>query len=256
MFYIKKILGMALDPLSLSILFICAGLILLIAFKKKQRAGKFFTAAGLIILMLASFGITSGYLLLRLENTYPVFKPDKGNTRGVKWIVILGGGKNSCPNVAVSGLLNQEAMQRLAEGIYLSREIPGARIILSGGLPVNGISASRAYAITAVKLGIDKSRIVIEERPRDTYEEAKKIRETLKKDRFILVTSAYHMKRAVALFKKQGMHPIPAPAGHLIRGCLLFKHENFLFTSDNLQNSSRAVHEMLGILYSKITGQI
>jgi uncharacterized SAM-binding protein YcdF (DUF218 family) len=255
-FYLKKILGMALDPLSLSIVFIFAGLVILMASKKKQRAGKFIGLTGLIILMLSSFGITSGYLLLRLENTYPVFRPDRENTRGVKWIVILGGGKNSCPDVAVSGRLNQDGLQRLAEGIYLSREVPGARIVLSGGLPVNGMSASRAYTMTAVRLGIDKSRIVMQERPRDTYEEAKSIRETVKKDKFILVTSAYHMKRAVALFKKQGMDPIPAPAGHLIMGCSLFKPENFLLTSGNIQNSSRAVHEMLGILFSRITGQI
>jgi uncharacterized SAM-binding protein YcdF (DUF218 family) len=255
-FYSKKILGMALDPLTLSIVFICAGLVLLMASKQKQHLGKWLAGAGLIILVLASFGPTSGYLLLRLENVYPVFKPDKENTRGVKWIVILGGGKNACPDVAVSGRLNQEALQRLVEGIYLLREVPNARIILSGGIPENGISNSRAYAITAVRLGIDKSRIVLEERPKDTHEEAVTIKETVKRDRFILVTSAYHMKRAIALFKKQGMYPIPAPAGHLIRGCLLFKPENIMFTSGNIQNSSRAVHELLGILYSKITGQI
>jgi uncharacterized SAM-binding protein YcdF (DUF218 family) len=255
-FYFKRIAGMVFDPLSLCILFLLSGVIILIASKKKQRLGKWLTAIGLVILMLASSGITSGYMLYRLESAYPVFKPDKKNTRDVKWIVILGGGKNTCPDVAVSGRLDQEALQRLIEGMYISREIPDARIIVSGGIPENGISNAKAYEITAVRLGINKSRIVMEERPRDTHEEAVKIRETVKKDRFILVTSAYHMKRAVALFKKQGMHPIPAPAGHLIRGCFLFKPENILFTPGNIQNSSRAVHELLGILYSKITGQI
>jgi uncharacterized SAM-binding protein YcdF (DUF218 family) len=255
-FYFKKIAGMVFDPLSLCLLLLLAGVVILVASKKKQHLGKWLAAAGLVILMLASSGITSGYMLFRLENAYPVFKPDKENTRGVKWIVILGGGKNTCPDVSVSGRLDQEALQRLIEGIYISREVPTARIILSGGIPENGISNAKAYAITAVRLGIDKSRIVMEERPRDTYEEAVKIRETVKRDRFILVTSAYHMKRAMVLFKKQGMHPIPAPAGHLISGCFLFKPGNVLLTSGNIQNSSRAVHELLGILYSKIAGQI
>ncbi len=256
MFYIKKILGMAVDPLSLSILFILAGLILLISSKKKQGAGKFFTVFGLLILLLTSSGISSGYLLLRLENSYPVFKPDKKNTSGVKWIVILGGGKNICSNVAVSGRLDQDSLQRLTEGMYLADEVPSAKVVFSGGRPVNGISSAKAYAMTAALLGLEKSRIVMEEEPRDTYEEALKIHELIKKDRFILVTSAYHMKRAVALFRKQGMNPIPAPAGHLIRSCQLFKPVNFLPASANVQNSSRTVHELLGIVYSKIAGQI
>ena len=256
MFYIKKILGMVLDPLSLSILFIFAGLILLMTKKKKQGAGKFFTALGLIILVLASSGISSGYLLLKLENSYPVFRPEKKNTSGVKWIVILGGGKNTCNDVAVSGMLDQDSLQRLIEGMYIAKEVPSARVILSGGRSVNGISNAKAYAITASKLGMDKNRIVMEEEPKDTYEEAVKIHELIIKDKFILVTSAYHMKRAVALFKKQGMNPIPAPAGHLISSCQLFKPGNILLTSANILNSSKAVHELFGILYSKIAGQI
>ncbi len=247
---------MVFDPLSLSIILLAAGVLIIIALKRKQRLGKWLIAAAFVILMLASSGITSVYLLSGLENAYPVFKPDKENTRGIKWIVILGGGKNTCPDVPVSGRLDQEALQRLVEGIYISRRVPAARIILSGGIPENGMSNSKAYEITAVTLGIDKSRIVMEERPRDTFEEAVKIRETVKRDRFILVTSAYHMKRAMALFKKQGMHPVPAPAGHLTGDCFHFKPENILFSSRNIQNSSRAVHELLGILYSKITGQI
>ena len=91
--------------------------------------------------------------------------------------------------------------------MYIAKEVPGARVILSGGSPVNGISNAKAYAITASKLGFDKSRIVMEEEPKDTHEEAIKIHELVKKDRFILVTSAYHMKRAVALFKKTGNGP-------------------------------------------------
>ncbi len=256
MFYIKKILGMAVDPLSLSILFISAGLILLMASKKKQGAGKFFTVLGLIILVLASSGITSGYLLLKLENSYPVFKPDNKNTGGVKWIVILGGGKNTCSNVSVSGRLDQDSLQRLTEGMYIAKEVPSARVVLSGGRPVNGISNAKAYAMTAEMMGLDKKRIIMEEEPRDTYEEALEIHELVKKDRFILVTSAYHMKRAVALFRKQGMKPIPAPAGHLVSSCRLFNPGNILLTSTNIRNSSRAFHELFGILYSKIMGQI
>jgi uncharacterized SAM-binding protein YcdF (DUF218 family) len=255
-FYIKKILGMAVDPLSLSILFILTGLILLTASKKKQGAGKFFTVLGLIVLVLASSGISSGYLLSRLENSYPVFRPDKKNTSGVEWIVILGGGKNTCNEVAVSSMLDQDSLQRLIEGMYIAKKVPSARVILSGGRPVNGISNAKAYAITAIALGLDKTRIVLEEEPRDTYEEAVKIHELVKKDRFILVTSAYHMKRAVALFKKQGMKPVPAPAGHLISPCQLFNPGNIMLTSVNIKNSSRAVHELFGILYSKIAGQI
>jgi uncharacterized SAM-binding protein YcdF (DUF218 family) len=255
-FYLKKIFAVILDPVFLSVVVFFAGVIMLYAGKKKQRAGKLFMVSGLVILMISSCGITSDCLLYSLEKACPVFKPDRENTDGVKWIVILGGGKIGCDGVSMSGRLNQDSIQRMAEGIFLSRAVPKAKIIVSGGIPVNGITNARAYEMTAIGLGVERSRIVLEERPRDTFEEAVMIRRKVGKDRFILVTSAYHMKRAAGIFRKQGMKPIPAPAGHLVESCTIFKPENMLFTSRGINNTTRAVHEYAGLLYSKITGQI
>lgn len=256
MFYLKKISGVVLDPLFLSVVILLIGVIMLFAFKKRQRSGRLFIAAGVAVLMIASCGVTAEYFLYGLERTYPVFKPDKENTRGVKWIVILGGGKNSCEGVPVSGRLNQDSLQRLTEGIIISMAIPKAKIIVSGGIPENGITNAKAYEMSACGLGVDRSRIVLEDRPRDTYEEAVMIKKRVGKDRFILVTSAYHMRRAAALFRKQGMKPIPAPAGHIVGGCGIFRPENILFTSGNIDNTMKVVHEYAGLLYSKMAGQI
>jgi uncharacterized SAM-binding protein YcdF (DUF218 family) len=69
----------------------------------------------------------------------------------------------------------------------------------------------------ALVLGIDQSRIAIENKAKDTAEQAIEIKRLVKNDRIVLVTSAIHMPRAMALFTKQGIDCVSAPTDFFIR---------------------------------------
>ncbi len=75
---------------------------------------------------------------------------------------------------------------------------------------------SKIMADLAIELGLDKRDIVEESAALDTEDQAILIKKIVGKDKFILVTSAFHMPRSMAFFRKNGMDPIPAPTGHRI----------------------------------------
>jgi uncharacterized SAM-binding protein YcdF (DUF218 family) len=82
------------------------------------------------------------------------------------------------------------------------------------------------------------------------------VRRLVGDDRFVLVTSASHMLRSVALFRKQGMEPIPAPTDHWVKRSDGMSPYRFFPGAENLLKTEMAVHEYLGLAWAKIRGQI
>ena len=70
---------------------------------------------------------------------------------------------------------------------------------------------------------------------------------------FILITSHYHMPRAMALFNKEGLYPTAAPTNELRKG-----YSKFLSipNGDDLKQTETALHEYIGLLWSKLRNQI
>ena len=131
-------------------------------------------------------------------------------------------------------------------------------MILSGtsGI-VDQIPVARVMADTARLLGINEEHLIIEDESKDTKDHPKFIQKIVENERFVLVTSASHMPRSIALFKKHGMNPIPAPTDYLIKerqGGISFGM--FFPGADGLRKVERAVHEYLGLAWAKIIGQI
>ena len=73
---------------------------------------------------------------------------------------------------------------------------------------------------------------------------------------FVLVTSATHLPRSMALFRKMGMAPIPAPAGPTCKASHPLSPDDFFPSSNALDNTSQAMHEYVGMLWAKMRGQI
>jgi uncharacterized SAM-binding protein YcdF (DUF218 family) len=108
----------------------------------------------------------------------------------------------------------------------------------------------------ALELGIRPDDIVLEKDSKDTKDEALFIKEMLGDERFILVTSASHMPRSLALFRKQGMDPIPSTTDFLIKDNGLQKSISIFPSTDDIDMAKRAVYEYLGIAWAKLRGQI
>jgi uncharacterized SAM-binding protein YcdF (DUF218 family) len=127
---------------------------------------------------------------------------------------------------------------------------------LSGGRVFDPVSNAEVMAGIAGELGVDRGDIIVESRPKDTHDEACIIKSIVGSAPFVLVTSASHMPRAMFLFKKIGMNPIPAPTRHRVKSNQSLSLGSFFPHADDLHKSETAVHEYLGIAWAKLKGQI
>jgi len=169
---------------------------------------------------------------------------------------VLGGGHASDPGLPVTSQISFESLARLTEAVRLYRSLPGTKLILSGGAVFDPVSNARIYFKTARIMDVPARDLVLSEKARDTEEEAHLIQEMVGRDPLILVTSASHMPRAVASFRKRGMDPIPAPAAHLVKEQSYRAPGDFFPSAGDLHKAQMAVHEYLGIAWSKLSGRI
>ena len=254
MFLLKKITGLLLSPLTVCIVLFVSGLFLLL-FTRRQRTGKFTVTLGVVFLLLMSYDALPDRALGTLEHRYPPLKKIDPIS-DIKWIVVLGGGHITDPNLPLASRLSGESLSRLIEGVIIHKRLPESRMILSGGNIFDPVPESKSMAELAIILGIDKDDIHEEPAGLDTEDQAILINKIVGKDKFILVTSAFHMPRSMALFQKQGMHPIPATAGHRIKDKETIDPFMFFPDSGGIEKMEFAVHEYLGMLWAKLRGRI
>ena len=254
-----KLLANLLFPLELSIELFLFGLVLLL-FTKKQKAGKCLVTIGLLFLLAFSTYPFASAILRPLERRYPaidVLDQRDVNKLGAKYIVVLGGGQVCDPTITTASQFQPSSLVRLIEGIHLHRQIPGSKLILSGGSskyePTTNAELMQKMALL---LGVKKEDIILEASSKNTYEEAKIIKDMIGEEKFILVTSASHMPRSMALFKKLGMEPIPAPTNHLVKESPKMPPQGFFPSVDNIKMVEVAFYEYFALIKEKLAGRI
>ena len=230
-FTLKKILSAILMPLSLGLILGLIGLWFL--YKNSYTKAKVFLTTSFVWIVIISYAPFSNFLIKPLETTYPKLEKIP---QDAEHILLLGG--------------NME--NRAWEVLRLYNEIENVKIITSGYEGSGKIPEAIKTANILKDIGICERNIIIHSKPRDTKEEAIKIKKLLGKKPFILVTSSYHMPRAIALFRKEGLNPIPAPTDFKA------KYNNALSVpqGDSLRKTETAWHEYLGLLWAKLRNQI
>lgn len=156
-----------------------------------------------------------------------------------------------------SALLPPEAQARVVEGVLLATEL-GLPLLLSGGrvfsgaeIPAEAVVASGlARSLVFGSGGID---IVVESESRSTAENAQRVREILQADTIVLVTSAYHMRRAGRSFRRAGFTVLPAPVAYRADH-RPFHPAQLLPTADALLDSATWLRELLGSLWYSLRG--
>ena len=88
---------------------------------------------------------------------------------------------------------------------------------MSGGGVYDPVSDAEVMARVAGEIGVPERDIILESKSKDTRDEALFIKPIVGKGPFVLVTTASHIPRSMALFNKLGMNPIPSPVGHCIK---------------------------------------
>ncbi|SEL60649.1 ElyC/SanA/YdcF family protein [Ectothiorhodospira marina] len=215
----------------------------------RHLAARILVIVALVGLLGAAWGPVAEGLLAPLESRYaPVSDPT--TLEGVKAVVVLGGGWDPEGRGPASMRLGESSAQRLMEGVRLVKALPDARLLVSGAdRDPAWDPVAWGYAQAARELGMDAARILILDTPVDTAQEAYAVREVLAPgERFLLVTSASHMPRAVLHFQRAGLDPIAAPTrfktGDRSGSILHF----WLPSAQHLRKSERALYEYMGLM--------
>ena len=254
MFLLKKIVAPLFFPVTLALGILLLGLFLL-SLTRRQKAGKIVVLIGIVFLGILSYGAISDPLLRPLEYQYPPLLSLE-NIQNIKWIVVLGGGHTSDPKLPITSQLSEASLIRLVEGIRIHNGLPKSKLILSGGSVFEKISNAQVLADVAIAIGVKKEDLILEEVSKDTEDEARLIQQIVGQEQFILVTSASHMPRSMALFKKLGMHPIPAPTDYLVKESQEMSPGMFYPSGNGLCKAERAFYEYLGLAWAKLRGVI
>jgi uncharacterized SAM-binding protein YcdF (DUF218 family) len=258
MFLFKKLVGPLLFPLPLASFLLLLGLALL-WFTRRQKAGKLLVSAGTFWLVSMSFGIFAPWTLVPLERQYQPLLTTASITTPetpVKWIVVLGGGGAYSAQIPSASQLSPATLARLIEGIRLQRQLPGSKLILSEGNIFDSVPVADLMGSVAQELGVASDAMILERQSQDTEGQAQLVRPMVGNDRFILVTSAAHMPRSIALFRKVGLNPIAAPTDYGSYGGDGLRPSSFYPTANKLRKAELAMHEYMGLAWAKIRGRI
>jgi len=227
-------------PLSIIILLLLVAIIFY-RFKPKLSFWALLTASAL--LFLSTFPPLSDGLMAPLENNYPAFTR---SNKPVDYIIILGGAHTTVAGLPATSELKSSSLERLVEAIRIYRLHPEAQIITSGFAGGDVSSNAEKVMQAAILLGVPKHKILTENFPQDTEEEAQLIAPRVLNKQVVLVTSANHLPRAMAYFEKYGVNAIPAPASPWVKHNGLTPWSYYLPNAKKLQQTTTAWYETLG----------
>ena len=255
-FALSKILWFFAEPLN--VLLVLALLGALAPATRFRRAGRRL-ALGAIALLLAIGVLPVGALLIApLEDRFPPPPADMAAPYGV---IVLGGALDPALGEARGQPILVDGAARLTEAVVLARRFPGARLVYSGGNgslihddPPEAAAAGRLL----VALGVDPARLTLEDRSRNTEENARFTRDLVRPEPgqvWLLVTSAFHMPRSMGLFRKAGFDVVADPVDYRSYGGL----RDFGLRADAARGLSLfdlAVHEWIGLAAYRLSGKI
>jgi len=253
-FVLSKTLALLLLPSNFLILLGAFGLVL--ATTRYARAGRRLIIFSFVLLAIAGLSPAGSALLHILESRFPPWDASRGAPDG---IVVLGGSISKARSLdydepAVSGEAG-----RLVALAKLSRAYPQARIVFSGGdadLFADGRTEAEFIGPLLDAFGVPRARVMLEDRSRNTAENAafsKALGQPKSGERWLLVTSAWHMPRAVGCFRRIGFDVEAYPTAWRTRrtGVTLFDR-----MSAGLLAFDLAVHEWAGLASYWLTGRI
>ena len=256
MFFVaSKIFWLVAQPLSVVAILTALGVVLV--WRHRRRLSLLVLILALSVHFLASFTNLGFVLIQPLEDRYVAPETEPAT---VSTIVVLGGATLARPSAARHRAELNEAGDRLTEALRLARIYPQAILVLSGGSGVLGDEDEREATIMQrflVDQGIDPTRMRLDDASRNTAENVTHTRDLLA-DRpkpILLITSAFHMPRAVGLFEAAGIPVVPWPVDYRSPGQQSFRID-FANPVFNLSVLSVAVREWIGLWVYQWSGRI
>lgn len=230
----------------------------ILIWRNHTKGAKWIFSVATFFFILFSFDPMTEILLNHYENRYPAFNSQSlKNPAEIKHIVVLAGGYVPNPPLhPITSEITKFTLVRLIEGIRIHKLMPGSKLVFTGKGWAQKTEA-QAMKELAVGLGVSDANIILEEESTNTYAHTLNLKNLLKDEPFILVTSALHMPRAMGVFEKAGYKPIPAPTGHILLGPYeIFNMVVPFSRGDNLEAIDLWFNEFSAIMREKVTGKI
>ncbi len=201
-----------------------------------------------LVMWLFSISPFSNTLLNWLESDYEVSSTPHGD------VIILLEERTypHLPDISYTVRASEIMFSRIYTAAKLQARLKIPLIVACGAKKNADTSPAIIIKQHLINFGVYPEKIIIDERSRNTYENAKYTREVCEKRGFkipILVTSAYHLKRSSLSFKKAGMRVIPYPANFLSWENREYSWKSFLPKYNNFRNTAIALKEFLGLLF-------
>jgi uncharacterized SAM-binding protein YcdF (DUF218 family) len=255
-YYLSKIVWFVLQPSSFLIVLFALGTGLYWRGRKQAGRRTFFAAA--LIYAVGGLSPLGNILIVPLEQAH-VRGPGK-ELKAPQGIIVLGGIIDTVVASTRDEVPLTDAAERLTGAVVLARRFPEARIVFSGGdgaLVYEGATEAEAVRRFFPEMGIDLSRVTFEDRSRTTYENALFTKELLRPapgEQWLLVTSAFHMPRALEVFRAVGFDVTPWPVDYRTRG-----YQDVLRVpprpSEGWRRIDLAVKEWVGLIAYRLTGR-
>jgi len=257
MFLISKIVGSLSDPFTL---FYLAALLacLLLHVRRQAGPGRRILSLTLGLVFVPAVVPLEKWFTVMLEDRFVMPSPLPGHVDG---IIVLGGAIDPVVSRARGQLVLNSAVSRLLAVVNLSRLYPDARVVFTGGSgsPLDQDDKEAPYAAEFYRqIGFDARRIVFEGQSRNTHENAllaKAVMNPKPGEVWLLVTSAFHMPRAVGCFRAEGWPVVAYPVDYHTTGRWHLGWSDLRFSPGaGLGGLAVTVHELLGLASYRVLG--
>ncbi|WP_407170108.1 YdcF family protein [Bradyrhizobium sp. ORS 111] len=252
-FVLSKTLGIMLLPINLLLGIGLIGVILLLT--RFAALGRRLMAVSLVLLAICAFSPLGNILLYGLEQRFPPWDASRGAPDG---IIVLGGSIDPDVSAAYGTPVVRSAPDRIIAAAALARKYPNARLVFTGGSAnlISNDAREGDYAGEIFEsLGVAKSRVIIERQSRNTVENAqfsKALLDPKPSERWLLVTSAYHMPRSIGLFRRAGFnveaYPVDWRIGNVFGLATL--------SVEGMSRTDLGMREWIGLVAYRLTGKI
>ena len=254
-FFLSKFLWYFFNPFNLIIFLVFLSFAL--NFLRYKKISRFLVFFNFLIFFIVGFIPSGSYLTYLLEKNYHNEVNLPSNLDG---ILILSGATNPSMSLEHNQISLNGSVERLTESIVLMNKYPNAKIIFSGGSgSINSNNPTHASIAKLFFQNMQQSSKIIfyENESRNTYENilfSKKIADPLPNENWLVITSAFHMKRTISISQKLNWELIPYPVDYRTYKKFYWKPSISFLHNINFFNS--AMHEWIGIFSYYLMGRI
>lgn len=210
--------------------------------------GKTKTGTILVSICAGMFFLFSTSPLKTLLYSTTEFEPNQ-KFGDYKYVVVLGARIFPNEKHPVSSQLNASLLTRISYGVSLVQAKKDAVLVVTGNGAGDVLEAD-LMAKMAYELGVPREKVIVEAESMNTRDHPIYIKSIVKSEKFLIVTSANHMNRALINFKAHGLEGTPAPTDYINKKKISLDAESFIMRGENFSAMDRWVTEMYSLSWT------